>query len=231
MELKNILKNGTSISSSGTTGPAKQIYQSPDKIKHANQSARDVQKITSTSKIYTVCKLDHAGGLLAQTLPAIEIDAEVHIEQFNPFKWVRSIKYFTHSHLTPGMCLAISKTKGWNNLDLEGKIIACGSDRVPAECINRFVAKGATFIANWGMSEIGPMAINKTFTPSSSEAEDLDMDGRTCTLMGDTAFCDVQISEWNELIVKGDICVYDDWFATGDIVKFEKGSYWYYGRK
>jgi long-subunit acyl-CoA synthetase (AMP-forming) len=75
------------------------------------------------------------------------------------------------------------------------------------------------------------MAINKTFTPASSEAEDLDMDGRTCTLMGDTAFCDVQISEWNELIVKGDICVYDDWFATGDIVKFEKGSYWYYGRK
>ena len=49
--------------------------------------------------------------------------------------------------------------------------------------------------------------------------------------MGDTAFCDIQISEWNELMVKGDICVYDDWFATGDIIKFEKGSYWYHGRK
>tara|TARA_B100001093_G_C26747661_1_gene979614 strand:+ start:19 stop:702 length:684 start_codon:yes stop_codon:yes gene_type:complete len=227
MELKNILKNGTSISSSGTTGPAKQIYQSPDKIKHANQAARDVQKITSTSKIYTVCKLDHAGGLLAQTLPAIEIDAEVHIEQFNPFRWVNNIKHFTHSHLTPGMCLAISKTKGWSNLDLEGKIIACGSDRVPAECINRFVAKGATFIANWGMSEVGPMAINKTYTTQDVEAYDLP----GYTIMGDTAFCDIQISEWNELMVKGDICVYDDWFATGDIIKFEKGSYWYHGRK
>ncbi len=227
MELKNILKNGTSISSSGTTGTAKQIYQSPDKIKHANQAARDVQKITSTSKIYTVCKLDHAGGLLAQTLPAIEIDAEVHIEQFNPFRWVNNIKHFTHSHLTPGMCLAISKTKGWNNLDLEGKIIACGSDRVPAECINRFVAKGATFIANWGMSEVGPMAINKTYTTQDAEAYDLP----GYTIMGDTAFCDIQISEWNELMVKGDICVYDDWFATGDIIKFEKGSYWYHGRK
>ena len=227
MELKNILKNGTSISSSGTTGPAKQIYQSPDKIKHANQAARDVQKITSTSKIYTVCKLDHAGGLLAQTLPAIEIDSEVHIEQFNPFRWVNNIKHFTHSHLTPGMCLAISKTKGWSNLDLEGKIIACGSDRVPAECINRFVAKGATFIANWGMSEVGPMAINKTYTTQDVEAYDLP----GYTIMGDTAFCDIQISEWNELMVKGDICVYDDWFATGDIIKFEKGSYWYHGRK
>jgi acyl-CoA synthetase (AMP-forming)/AMP-acid ligase II len=227
MELKSILKNGTSITSSGTTGAAKQIFQSPEKIKYANQAARDVQKITSTSKIYTVCKLDHAGGLLAQTLPAIEIDAEVHIEQFNPFRWVTNIKHFTHSHLTPGMCLAISKTKGWNNLDLEGKIIACGSDRVPAESINRFVAKGATFIANWGMSEVGPMAINKTYTPQDAVAYDLP----GYTIMGDTAFCDIQISEWNELMVKGDICVYDDWFATGDIVKFEKGSYWYYGRK
>ena len=226
MELKNILKNGTSINSSGTTGPAKQIYQSPDKIKYANQAARDVQKITSTSKIYTVCKLDHAGGLLAQTLPAIEIDAEVYIEQFNPFSWVSKIKNFTHSHLTPGMALAVTKTKGWANLDLTGKIIACGSDRVPAECINRFVAKGATFIANWGMSEIGPMAINKTYTEQDPEAYDLPLH----TIIGDTTFCDVKIVG-KELYVKGNICVYDDWFATGDIVKFEEGCYWYYGRK
>jgi hypothetical protein len=226
MELKNILKSGTSIRSSGTTGPAKDIYQSLEKLKHANQIARDVQKITSTSKVYTVCNLDHAGGLLAQTLPAIEIDVDVHIEHFNPYRWVSNIKYFTHSHLTPGMALAISKTKGWNNLDLTDKIIACGSDKVPAECINRYVEKGATFIANWGMSEIGPMAINKTFTPESSKAIDLPL----YTIMGDTVFCDTKIIK-HELHVKGDICVYDDWFATGDIVKLVNGEFWYYGRK
>ena len=163
MELKNILKNGTSIRSSGTTGPAKELYQSPEKIRHANKIAREVQKITSSSRVYTVCKLDHAGGLLAQTLPAIEVGAEVVVEQFNPYRWISNIDNFTHSHLTPGMALAISKTKGWQNLDLTDKIIACGSDRVPAECINKFVAKGATFISNWGMSEVGPVAINKTF--------------------------------------------------------------------
>ena len=150
----------------------------------------------------------------------------MHIEQFNPFRWVSNIKHFTHSHLTPGMALAVTKTKGWPNLDLRDKIIACGSDRVPAECINRFVAKGATFIANWGMSEIGPIAINKTFTEQDSEAFDLPLH----TIIGDTTFCEVKIVR-KELYVKGDICVYDDWFATGDIVKFEKGSYWYYGRK
>lgn len=226
MELKSILKNGTSISSSGTTGPAKLIFQSPEKIKRANQVARDVQKITQHSKVYTVCKLDHAGGLLAQTLPAIEVDADVVIEQFNPYSWVANINKFTHTHLTPGMALAVSKTKGWKHLNLENIVVACGSDKVPAECINKFVDKGATFIANWGMSEVGPIAINKTFTPQGSVAYDLP----GYTLMGDTAHVETKIIR-HELHIRGDICVYDDWFATGDIVKYNKGCYWYYGRK
>ncbi len=226
MALKNILKNGTSIKTSGTTGPPKNLFQSPEKIKFANKVARDVQKITNTSKVYTVCKLDHAGGLLAQTMPALEIEADVCIEQFNPFRWVNKIQNFTHSHLTPGMALAVTKTKGWENLDLSDKIIACGSDKVPAECINRFVSKGATFIANWGMSEVGPIAINKTFSPKDAEAYDLP----GYTLMGDLSFCDTKIIR-HQLYVKGDISIYDDWFATGDVVKYEKGCFWYYGRK
>ena len=35
----------------------------------------------------------------------------------------------------------------------------------------------------------------------------------------------------DELYVKGDICVYDEWFATGDVVKFHNERYWYYGRQ
>ena len=66
-----ILKNGIELSSSGTTGPPKQIYQSPTKLKNANKVARECQKISSKSKIYTVCKMEHAGGLLAQTLPCL----------------------------------------------------------------------------------------------------------------------------------------------------------------
>ena len=41
--------------------------------------------ITKDSKVYTVCSMDHAGGLFAQTLPAVEIKAQVHVESFNPF--------------------------------------------------------------------------------------------------------------------------------------------------
>ena len=79
MEQKNslaqILRKGIELKSSGTTGPKKKIYQSPEKLKSANKIARECQKISSKSKIYTICKMEHAGGLLAQTLPAFEVGA------------------------------------------------------------------------------------------------------------------------------------------------------------
>ena len=36
--------------------------------------------------------------------------------------------------------------------------------------------------------------------------------------MCENFYCDYQISDSNELIVRGDICIYDDWFFTGDLV-------------
>ena len=90
MEQKNnlalILKKGIELKSSGTTGPQKKIYQTPNKLKHANKIARECQKISPKSKIYTVCKLEHAGGLLAQTLPGYEVGAHIEIENFT-FRW------------------------------------------------------------------------------------------------------------------------------------------------
>ena len=98
MELKetlsNILKNGTTLKSSGTTGPQKEIFQSPEKLYHANHMALACQNITEKSKIYTVCKMEHAGGLLAQTLPAFSIGAEIEVEPFNAYRWLEKINNF-----------------------------------------------------------------------------------------------------------------------------------------
>jgi len=68
-----MLKDGAYIKSSGTSGPQKTIWRSPENLKACNKIAIDSQQITSKSKIYTVCKMEHAGGLLAQTLPAFSI--------------------------------------------------------------------------------------------------------------------------------------------------------------
>ena len=219
------LTRGTELSTSGTTGRPKKIFQDPYKIKHSNFIARKVQNITKNSRILTVCSLKHAGGLLAQTLPAYEIGASVTIEPYNPYRWVMEIEKYTHSHLTPRMAEAIIKTKSFRKLDLSGITIMCGSDPVHEYEINCFTEQGATFITNWGMTEIGPVAINKTFQPGDVAENYLDY-----TVLGDTFHCDYKIVD-NELHVKGAICVYPEWFATGDLVVEEAGTLYYVGRK
>ena len=222
-EFDDMIMEGCILQSSGSTGTPKNIFQPPEKLRYANSIARQVQGITKDSKILTVCTLRHAGGLLAQTLPGYEVNAEIEVEKFNAFSWVRKIKDFTHSHLTPDMARAIMKTKSFDSLNLEDKIIMCGSDRVQSGIIQNFIDRGAIFIVNWGMTEVGPVAINRKFEPGMKVQT-------TETIMGNETHCDTKIVA-GELYVKGDICVYDDWFATGDIVAKEDGHYYYMGRK
>tara|TARA_B100000886_G_C20419994_1_gene491072 strand:- start:510 stop:1208 length:699 start_codon:yes stop_codon:yes gene_type:complete len=223
---QSILDNGLFLNSSGTTGRPKTLFQPPKKLKAANQVAREVQKIDTRSKILTVCTLRHAGGLLAQTLPAFEIGAEkIEVIPFNAYSWVLNIKDYTHSHLTPDMARAIMKTKSFKNLNLEGKIVTCGSDRVHSSIIQSFIDRGCTFIVNWGMTECGPIAINKTFVP------DMEVDVSE-TLMGNMKYCDTLISN-GELFIKGDITIFDgsDWWGTGDMVKEDDDHFYFLGRK
>tara|TARA_R110000764_G_scaffold38427_5_gene85103 strand:+ start:213 stop:896 length:684 start_codon:yes stop_codon:yes gene_type:complete len=220
--LKKIINTGTALPTSGTTGAPKRIFQPPHKLAAANSVARQVQSITSNSRILTVCTLKHAGGLLAQTLPAVEVGADVDVQKFNPYSWVRQITDYTHSHLTPDMARAVMKTRGFNTVNLSGITVMCGSDRVHSSIIQSFNDRGTTFITNWGMTEVGPVAINQTFNPG-------DTINTTETIMGNQVHCDVKIED-NQLFVRGDICVYDDWFATGDIVTYNNGVYYYLGR-
>lgn len=222
MKLKEILLNGIELQSSGTTGAPKKLFQPPKKLKAANAVAREVQGINQNSRVLTVCKTTHAGGLLAQTLPAYEVNAYINIIPFNAFTWTKLITSYTHSHLTPNMAKAVIKTKGFKNIDLSGITVMCGSDEVDNNTIMSFIERGATFIVNWGMTEVGPVAINKIFKPG-------DTIDTTETIMGDTAYCETKIIS-DELFVRGEICIYDDWFATGDRVYKNQGMYFYRGR-
>tara|TARA_B100000768_G_scaffold172685_1_gene181187 strand:- start:149 stop:859 length:711 start_codon:yes stop_codon:yes gene_type:complete len=221
-----ILKNGIELSSSGTTGSPKKIYQSPSKLKNANKVARECQKISSKSKIYTVCKMQHAGGLLAQTLPAFEVGADIDIEEFNAYKFCKKITNYTHTHLTPNHAKAIRLTKSFKNIDLNGIWVTCGSEPVEWDLIIDFVKKGCNFMVNWGMTEIGPCAINTVFKNLESV---LDYKERAIngTLIGDKTYCDTKIRN-NKLYVKGNISVFNDkWFDTKDIVALNKNKEFY----
>ena len=225
MNLTNILSDGCTIYTSGTTGTPKEIRQTPAKLKAADEIAMKCQEITPDSKIYTICKTDHAGGLLAQTLPAVRIGAEVTIEPFNAFRFCREIKKYTHTHITPGHAQLIMRTKGFKDLDMTGVWVTCGSDPIDWNIIESFVNRGATFMANWGMTEVGPCAINQVFRT----IEDVQRVKGKNAILGTNVYCETKVID-SELYVRGDICVYDDWFATGDLVEEREYAFYYLGR-
>jgi acyl-CoA synthetase (AMP-forming)/AMP-acid ligase II len=222
LQIKLHKRRGVNIVSSGTTGEPKLVHRTPENLKACNKIAIDVQMLTSKSKVLTCTKMDHAGGLLLQTLPAYTLGCDIHITKFNAFRFLKEFQNYTHTFLVPKMCQALMKTKGFATCDLTGKVIAMGSDPIESYEIKAFIDRGAIVIANWGMSEIGPNTINKTFRRDDT----IDF---TQNIMGDTAHCDTKIVD-GELYVKGDICVNDGWLATGDLVEYNDGIYWYYGR-
>ena len=227
-----ILNEGVTISSSGTTGPAKDIFRDPQNLKEANKVAVEAQKISIDSKILTVTRMTHAGGLLAQSLPAFSIGAEVTVlKKFNPFTFLKNFQHYTHTFLAPAQMKALVNTKGFKECNLQGKRILGGSDPVSWEMIEAFVSKGAVVQPNWGMSEIGPITINIEFSTMDqvNYVKERCPDGYT--IMGNEYYCDWKIVD-HELYVKGPTCIYDDWFPTGDVVALDMGRRMYYlGRK
>jgi len=222
--MQQILTNGVVITSSGTTGAPKEIFRTPENLKACNEIAIDAQQLTAKSRVYTCTRITHAGGLLLQTLPAFTLGCDISIVSFNAFKFIKEFSEFTHTFLPPQMCGAVMKTKNFATCDLTGKIVCMGSDIIPSEHIQAFVDKGATVITNWGMSELGPNAISKTFTKYDYIFSE---DG----IMGDTFYCDTTVGPDGQLYVKGNISVYgDNWFATKDVVKEVNNSYYYLKR-
>ena len=229
MNYDKIFQEGITIYSSGSSGESKPYFQPPAKIKAANEVARKVQGITSDSKIYTIMKMTHAGGLFAQTLPGYEVGATIQIESFNPYQFIREITNYTHSIVSPLQAKVIMKTKGFQNIDFSGIVISCGSEPVTWDIIESFVSKGAKFIAVWGMSEIGPFAITHTFESMDEVYRIKNICPPNTTVLGSDKHCEYRI-EGGELVVKGDICIFDDWYYTKDKVVDIDGILFYTGR-
>lgn len=228
--LDNVVKYGITIKSSGTSGPAKEFDQSVEKIHAASKVARRVQNIGKNSRIYTCCKLTHAGGLFAQTVPGYMIGAHIDIEPFNAYEFVKKIQDYTHTHITPLHAKAIMGTKGFKELDLSGITIMCGSEPVTWDIIESFVARGCHFIVNWGMSEIGPVVINHRFTSMEEVRTIKAYCPKDATVMGSNCDCDYLIPPSEELIVKSKICIYNGWYPTGDRVVKKESFFFYRGR-
>ena len=80
---RQCLQRGFTLTTSGTTGTPKSVFQTPEKLAAANRVAIEAQGIMPGSRVLTVSRMTHAGGALAQTLPALSIGAQVDIVPFN----------------------------------------------------------------------------------------------------------------------------------------------------
>lgn len=231
-QILNHKRFGVGIVSSGTTGDQKLIHRSPDNLKACNEIAIHAQKLTKRSKVLTVTKTNHAGGLLLQTLPAYTLGCEViDVEKFNAFNFLKKVKGYTHTFLTPEQMTAVMMTKGFKDCDLTGIRILGGSNPVSWDMIEGFVSKGAIVQPNWGMSEIGPMVINIEIDSLEHIEYLRQMTPEGCTILGNAYWCDWKIVD-DELYVKSDMCIQSGWFATGDMVSLDNDNRMYYqGRK
>ena len=231
IDYAKILQNGVEISSSGTTGPSKTVFRTPKNLQACIDIAIDAQQLVRSSKVLTVTRMTHAGGLLTQTLPAYSIGAEFKVQKFNAFTFLKDFANYTHTFLAPAQMTALINTKGFVDCDLTGKRILGGSDPVTWEMIEAFVSKGAIVQPNWGMSEIGPITINIEFDNMQKVQHVKERCFEQYTILGDTYYCDWKIDN-HELYVKGPTSIYDDWFATKDIVALDMNKRMYYkGRK
>jgi len=229
VDFKSILSNGVTITSSGTTGTPKEIFRTPENLKACNAVAIDAQKLTSKSRVLTVTRMTHAGGLLTQSLPAYTLGAELKIQQFNPYTFLKDFQSYTHTFLTPAHMKALVNTKGFKDSNLAGKFVLGGSDPVDWDLIYKFVYQGATVMPNWGMSEIGPITINTTFNDLVQVLHYRHvLKGEF--ILGDCVYCDIKIVD-NELYVRGSICYQEGWLATGDLVESIGKLFSYKGRK
>jgi acyl-CoA synthetase (AMP-forming)/AMP-acid ligase II len=227
VDFNKILNEGVSITSSGTTGIPKTIHRTPSNLKACIDVAINGQSLTPESKVLTVTRMTHAGGLLLQSLPAFTLGCELTIQAFNAFTFLKDFKNYTHTFLPPAMMTAVMSTKEFKQCDLSGKFIVGGSDPVSWEMIEAFVERGAILQTNWGMSEIGPCVINTTFTSLEQVHAYKKTSIEGLALLGDTFYCDTKIVN-GILHVKGDICVFDGWFNTGDRVVVTTDNHYYY---
>lgn len=224
------MDNGVTIHTSGTSGTPKAIWQSPEKIKANNEAAIRVQHITPQSKIYTCLNLEKAGGLFAQTIPALSIGASVYCDKFSPYEYVRQAHKYTHTHLTPLQAKGVMSTKRFKSLDLTGKTFMCGSEPVTYDIIEAFINQGAKFVGIWGMTEVGPNAIMYVLDSIEEVRAIKSLAPPNTTLLGDIVNCDIKVID-GCLWVKGKLSTYDDWFNTQDEVVIDKKYIYYSGRK
>jgi acyl-CoA synthetase (AMP-forming)/AMP-acid ligase II len=224
---KPIVKDEFSLmlASSGSTGTRKFIQLSGRMLVANARVAIASQGITEKDNIFTVCSLNHTGGINAQTIAGLLVGAHVIVEPFNAFNFFRLINYhsITISHLVPVMIDALIKLNN-QSPSPSLRLMVAGSDCVYQRHVKFWIDNKINFMMNYGLTEAGPLIINHTFYK-----EDYDVFNHGVPL-GTNAWCETKIVD-GELFLQGNNVATEGWLATGDCVYLKDGWFMYQGRR
>jgi long-subunit acyl-CoA synthetase (AMP-forming) len=143
---------------SGSTKEPKLVHHASIE-KYVQNSINEIG-LTPADRVLNVYPANVIANFTVTALPAMIAGSHLFSTNFEPFSYIKIFKEFqpTYISLIPRHYDILSKTKGWENLDMSCvRYMVTGSGPVSQSMIDDFLNKGVKTIANWyGMTEHPP---------------------------------------------------------------------------
>ena len=143
---------------SGSTKEPKLVYHE-DITQHVARAIKEIG-LTKHDRVLNVFPANVIANYTVTAVPAQTVGAHLFTTNFEPFSYIKIFKEFqpTYISLIPRHYEILSKTKGWDNLDMSSvRYMVTGSSNITQEMIDAFRARGVQTVANWyGMTEMPP---------------------------------------------------------------------------
>jgi fatty-acyl-CoA synthase len=143
---------------SGSTKEPKLVHHASIE-KYVQNSINEIG-LTPADRVLNVYPANVIANFTVTALPAIIAGSHLFNTNFEPFSYIKIFKEFqpTYISLIPRHYDILSKTKGWEDLDMSCvRYMVTGSSNITQEMIDAFKTRGVRTVANWyGMTEMPP---------------------------------------------------------------------------
>jgi fatty-acyl-CoA synthase len=143
---------------SGSTDYPKKITHN-DILVHARKSIAEIG-LNKHDRVLDVFPSNVIAHYTVTAVPALLSDAHLISMVFDPYKYIAVFNEYqpTYISLIPRHYEILSKTKGWEELDMSCvRYMVTGSSKISQTMIDAFRDRGVQLVANWyGMTEMPP---------------------------------------------------------------------------
>ena len=195
--------NITIFTSGSTQEPKRVMHTRQALLNYIDNSIKEIG-LSSSDIVLDVFPGNTIAHYTVSAAPAIKAGADYYNMAFEPYQYIKLFNEIrpTYISLIPRHYEILSKTKGFDNLDMGCvRYMAVGSGKIEQSMIDTFIYKGVKTVSNWyGMTEMPP----PVFVGYNSEAFDFTpRSGYT-----------VEFTDEGECVING--------LFTGDIFDTEK---------